>query len=106
MTKAAIMTDSKNCFDVLKSESSCLGQKDKRTGIELLEYRMCCEEDGTVTRWVAGESQLANSLTKSTEPHQLDLFLKLGCRWKIVDDPLFQSARKRKAKGLEALQSE
>ena len=54
-------------------------------------------------RWVNGDSQLANSLTKAQEPHQImEYFRRNGC-WRIVHDLELISGRKRKQMGLGAL---
>ncbi len=100
------MTDSKNCSSGLKSESSCLGQSEKRIGLELLAYNRETGENGTVTRWVHSDAQLANVLTTTSELHERDLFVRTGCRWKIVHDDAFRTARRRKALGLGALESQ
>ena len=42
--------------------------------------------DGNRLLWVHGDAQLANSLTKGHEPHQLRLFYNCGGRWKLVYD--------------------
>ena len=101
-----MITDSKNCFDSQRSESSCLGQSEKRVGLELLAYKLQTEACGTETRWVHGDAQLANSLTKPGEMRQWDLFVASNCRWKIVHDDKFESARKRKLQGKDVFQDD
>ena len=46
---------------------------------------------------------LANTLTKIGEPQQLELYFSKGGRYRLTYDPAFQSARKRKAKGIRVL---
>ena len=58
----------------------------------------------TIVRWVNGDAQLANSLTKKQEQQQLNRFLHMGCVWTIVEDSEMFGARKRKEKGMDALQ--
>ena len=47
---------------------------------------------------------LANSLTKGHEKWQLELYFRNGCRWRVVYDEKFESAKRRKKKGLAALE--
>ena len=56
-------------------------------------------------RWVHGEAQLANGLTKGNEFKQLELFYSMGQRWRLVEDPERASARRRKASGLAPLET-
>ena len=46
---------------------------------------------------------LANTLTKAGEPQQLELYFAKNGRYRLTYDPTFQSARKRKAKGIQVL---
>ena len=48
-------------------------------------------------------AMLANTLTKAGEPQQLELYFAKGGRYRLTYDPSFQSARKRKAKGIQVL---
>ena len=50
-----------------------------------------------------GDAQLANSLTKGHEPWQIWMFFNTVCRWRLVYDERFQSAKKRKAEGISPL---
>ena len=54
-------------------------------------------------RWVNSDAQLANSMTKDHEHHQIQRFYHLGQCWKIVDDPKMMSAKNRKKQGLDPL---
>ena len=54
-------------------------------------------------RWVHGEANLANSLTKCTELEQIDSFFRAGSRWAIVQDDLMLSAKRRRQLGLRPL---
>ena len=54
-------------------------------------------------RWVNGEPQLANSLTKDNELQQLMVFSSRNGRWKIVHDTDFISGRKGKSLGINPL---
>ena len=54
-------------------------------------------------RWVHGEANLANSLTKSTELEQIGSFFRAGSRWAMVQDDLMLSAKRRRQLGLRPL---
>ena len=54
-------------------------------------------------RWVHGEANLANSLTKCTELEQIDYFFRAGSRWAIVQDDLMLNAKRRRQLGLRPL---
>ena len=77
--------------------------KEKRVDIEAMSLKEGSAESGNKLLRVNGDAQLANSMTKGHEPWQLRLFFNTGCRWRLVYDERFQSARKRKAAGLAPL---
>ena len=54
-------------------------------------------------RWVNGDAQLANPLTKPGEKHQLEDFYTRGGKWRLVMDPQFMSAKQRKSCGIDPL---
>ena len=60
---------------------------------------------GLQIRWVNGDSQLANSLTKEHEPHQIFEYFRRGGYWRITHDPQLLSGRKRKQLGIGTLQN-
>ena len=74
-----------------------------RTSLELIGLKEASVKTQMPIRWVQSDAQLANSLTKDSEPQQLQKFYHLNQHWKIVDDPLERSARHRKRLGLDAL---
>ena len=98
--QGCMVTDSKNCYDNLLKNCAFLGMKEKMVGIDLKTYQQRCVMRQTPTRWVHGDAMLANSLTKIGEPQQLELYFAKGGRYRLTYDPTFQSARKRKAKGI------
>ena len=51
-----------------------------------------------------GDAQLVTSLIKNHEQAQLNLFYKLGGRWRLVYDDTYTSARKRRQAGTTALE--
>ena len=77
--------------------------KEKLVGIDLKAYQQRCVRRQTPTRWVHGDAMLANTLTKAGEPQQLELYFSKGGRYRLTYDPTFQSARRRKAKGIRVL---
>ena len=46
---------------------------------------------------------MANSLTKASEPQQLEMYFEKNGRYRLTYDPNFQSARQRKKKGIPVL---
>ena len=98
-----VVTDSRNVFDKLETETLNIRGAEKRTDIELLALKSAQERNQVVFRWVHGEAQLANGLTKEGEYKQLDLYYKMKHQWRLVEDPERASARRRKALGLEPL---
>ena len=78
--------------------------KEKMIGIDLAKAQENCAATGLEIRWVNGDAQLANSLTKGQEQAQLNLFYKLGGRWKLVYDESYTSAKKRKKNGKSPLE--
>jgi len=96
-----LVTDAKALYDASKSETSALGLKEKRSGIELLFLKQNLAESGTTFRWVNSGAMLADGMTKGQMRHMIEEFLRNPC-WKLVDDEKFQSFKKRKADGSDA----
>ena len=98
--KGVLISDSKNVFDRLNQTVPTFWGAEKRSDIEsfCLQEGMC--STATLIKWVNGDSQLANSLTKEHEHHQISEYLRRNCRWRIVYDPTLLSGRKRKLLGL------
>ena len=101
-----IISDAKNLYDRLSQTMLTLRGAEKRSDLESLCLKESMEQAGTLLRWVNGDSQLANSLTKETEPHQCLLFSSRNCKWRIVYDSELMSGRKRRSKGLSSLEHE
>ena len=78
--------------------------KEKMIGVDLAKVQESCAETSLEIRWVNGDAQLANSLTKGQEQAQLNLFYKLGGRWRLVYDETYTSAKKRKKNGTQPLE--
>jgi hypothetical protein len=100
-----MITDSKNVWDAIGRDASFLGMKEKMEGLDLRSYRERCAWRNTSTRWVHGDANLANSLTKAGEMHQLDTYFARGQRYRIVYDPSYESAKKRRARKVPFLSS-
>ncbi|CAK0829538.1 unnamed protein product [Prorocentrum cordatum] len=99
-----LATDGKSGYDAIeKSESAGLGLRDKRTSIECLGIRQQKEQTALQIRWVHSDAMLADGLTKDRAAKVLLEFFRSGQRWRLVDDPLHRSARKRKTEGLDKL---
>ena len=99
-----VVSDSRNVYDKLQSEVLTIKGAEKKANIELLSLKEAQQRTKVVIRWVHSEAQLGNSLTKKHGGKELELFYKMGHTWKIVEDPLMRSARKRKVAGLESLE--
>ena len=100
-----LISDSTNLYDRLHQTVLTLKGAEKRTDIESLCLKESMEATGLKVRWVNGDSQLANSLTKAQEPHQLLEFFRRGGCWRIVHDPELTSGRKRRQLGLGSLET-
>ncbi len=98
------MTDSRGLFDKMKQLVLTPKGRDRRSDIEALIIKHSINMTELYVWWVNGSAQLANSLTKGSEPWQLKFFFSAGQRWRLVYDPYFDSARKRQQKGLGALE--
>jgi hypothetical protein len=94
-----IITDSKSFYDSLRSASGSLGMEEKRSALEMMDFRERTNNKHTHVRWVHSEANLADSLTKAAATAQLQEFL-IDCKWALTKDPLQQSSRKRKEQGL------
>ena len=98
-----IVTDSRNVYDKLETEVLSIKGAEKRTHIELLALKASQWNTGVQLRWVHSEAQLANPLTKGGNPREYELYVKMGHRWRLVEDESMMSARRRKELGLRPL---
>ena len=99
-----LVSDSKNLFDRFSQTVLTLKGAEKRADIETLCLKESMLSTNVQIKWVNGDTQVANSLTKDSEPHQLQEFFRRGGRWKILYDPLLLSGRRRKQLGLGSLE--
>ncbi|CAE7681801.1 RE2 [Symbiodinium sp. CCMP2456] len=104
--RGCVVTDSRNVYDKLVTETLVIKGAEKRTSLELLALKEAQENTGVSVRWVHSEAQLANTLTKSGGFREYDLFNKMGHVWRLVEDEKMMSARRRKELGLQPLESE
>lgn len=105
-TPGVLISDSKNLFDRLSQTIMTLQGAERRSDIESLCLKEAILFSDVKVRWVNGDSQLSNSFTKESEPHQIFLFMSRNGRWRIVYDQDAISGRKRKALGLNALDAQ
>ena len=93
-------------YDALaRSESACLGLKDKRSGLEALSLKRSLVETRCGLRWTHSAAQLADCMTNGSEEAQkpFELLKPRVWKWRLVYDPSFTSARKRAQKGHDVL---
>ena len=104
---AALVVDCRGVYDALaRSSSSCLGLKDKRTGLEALALKHSLVECGLMIRWCHSAAQLGDVATKDSDAARApwELFVRRGFRWKLTHDPTFESSRNRAKRGLDILE--
>ncbi|OLP94836.1 Copia protein [Symbiodinium microadriaticum] len=94
-----VITDSRNVYDKFQNEVIVIKGAEKRSDIEMLGLKESEQQTGLKLRWVHSEAQLANSLTKAAGGRELELYYRMQHCWKIVEDPMMQSARKRRVQG-------
>ena len=97
---AIIVIDAKSIYDSMYGASEPLEMSEKRTCIAMLGIQELLAPETVEVRWVHGEANLANSLTKCTGLEQIDSFFRAGSRWAIV---LVMSAKRRRQLGLRPL---
>ena len=103
----ALIMDCKGVFDALRSESSGLGMKDKRSALEALALRRAMTSTNTVLKWCHSGAQLADVMTKdSPKARQAYDLLSQRKSWKLVFDPEFTSEKNRRKQGLQGVLDE
>ena len=103
---AALVVDCRGVYDALaRSSSSCLGLKDKKSGLEALALKQSLVECGTRIRWCHSAAQLGDVVTRDSDAARVpwELFVRRGFRWKLVHDPKFESSRNRAERGIDTL---
>ena len=102
----ALVVDCRGVYDALaRSSSSCLGLKDKKSGLEALALKQSLVECGTVIRWCHSAAQLGDVVTKDSDVARApwELFVRRGFRWKLIHDPKFVSSRNRAKRRIDTL---
>jgi hypothetical protein len=97
-----VVIDAKSIYDVLTSQNQPIQLSEKRTALEMLAYLKNTESNGTETRWVHGEANIADGLTKVGNHPMLQEFLRTSS-WALVNDASQLSGKKRRAQGLDKL---
>ena len=103
---AALVVDCRGVYDALaRSSSSCLGLKDKKSGLEARALKQSLVECGTIIRWCHSAAQLGDVVTKHSDVARApwELFVRRGFRWNLIHDPKFESLRNRAKRGLDTL---
>ena len=68
---SVLVLDSRGVYGALaRSESACLGLKDKRSGLEALSLKRSLVETRCGLRWTHSAAQLADCMTKGSEEAQ------------------------------------
>ena len=101
-----LISDSTNLYDRLHQTVLTLKGAEKRTDTETLCLKESMEATNLKVRWVNGDSQLANSLTKAREPDQLMEYFRRGGCWRIVHDTTLMLGRRRKQLGIIVLETQ
>ena len=103
---AALVVDCRGVYDALaRSSSSCLGLKDKKSGLEALALKQSLVEFGIVIRWCHSAAQLRDVVTKDSVVARApwELFVRRGFCLKLMDNPKFESSRNRSKRGIDTL---
>ena len=103
-TPAVLVTDSTNVYDRLQNEIYVPKGPDRRVSLEMIGLKEALVETNLPVRWVHGDAQLANSLTKDHEPQQIQRYYQLNQNWRIVNDENMQSAKNRRKLGIGVLE--
>eukprot|EP00438_Fugacium_kawagutii_P004153 Skav203992 [mRNA] locus=scaffold3297:153239:156406:+ [translate_table: standard] len=97
LTSGAIVMDSRGVYDAMVRNMSALhGLRSSRAGYELALSVCQAVQIGTQMRWVNGNAQIADTLTKFNSRKALLQLLANGQRWKLIHDENFVSGRKLK----------
>ena len=72
---------------------------EKRSGIEVLALRQRITQSQTTVRWTHSHAEVADGMTQcdNNAMRRLLQFIQAPW-WRIVEDPEFESARKRKGR--------
>ena len=104
---AALVVECRGVYDALaRSSSSCLGLKDKKSGLKAPPLKQTLVECGTMISWCHSVAQLGDVITKDSDTARApwELFVRRGFRWKSIHDPNIESSRNRAKRGLDILE--
>ena len=103
-TQGAVVMDSRGIYDAMTRNVSALhGLRSGRSGYELAVSVCQAKEINTHLRWVNGDVQLADPLTKANSRKVLLQFFASGQRWRLIHDEEFISGKRLRKKELEKL---
>lgn len=95
--ESGLICDARNIYDgIVKVETSGLKMEEKRTAIELLAIKERLNQAQVTLKWVDGDQEMADGLTKPWR-HEPLLKAMRAYHWRIVYDPEVQSARRKRA---------
>ena len=97
---AALVVDAKSVYDAVQkgdTASSAFSMKEKYAALELMAVTKNMRRQLTNLLWVSSEAELADGLTKASAQDSMRLFLLRGQEWNVKFDPLFVSAKKKRA---------
>ena len=102
-TQGALIMDSRGIYDaVTRNVSSLHGLRSGRSGYELALAVAQSMQIQTNLRWVNGDRQLADPLTKGGVAKKMMMqFLAGGQWWTLVHDPMFVSGRNMRKRQLQ-----
>ena len=102
-TCGALVMDSRGIYDSMtRNVSSLHGLRSGRAGYELTLSVSQAKEIETALRWVNGDAQLGDALTKGGAARKMLLqFLLNGQRWQLIHDPEFVAGKKLRKRALE-----
>ena len=104
---AALVVDCRGVYDAMaRSSSSCLGLKDKESGLKALALTQSLIECGTMIRWCHSAAQLGDVVTKDSDTARApwELCVRRSFRWKLIHDPKVESSQHRAKRGLDILE--
>ena len=106
MIPGVLILDARGVYDALsRSESTCLGLRDRRSGFEALALKRNMQDTGCLLRWAHSDAQLAACLNKDTDKARasFELLQQRGYTWRLIYDPKYTAARRRTLKGVQVL---
>ena len=101
-TSGAVVMDSRGIYDAMvRNVSSLHGLRSGRAGYELAISVAQAKQINTNLRWVNGDAQLGDSLTKAGARRVMLQFFSQNQRWRLIHDDKFTAGKKMRKKELE-----